>query len=158
MAERFSTGLRNTILKASGSSLADALANGVIYLYSGTQPATADATEGTATKLVEISVASVAYVPSTGANGLNMDVAASGIVSKATGEVWSGVNLADGTIGWGRFYGNADPVVTGVSTTAIRFDFAVSQGGITELSAGSTSVLASGTTTISTFTVTCPAG
>jgi len=156
MAERFSTGLRNAILKSSGTSFADSLADGIIYLYAGAQPATADATEGTATLLCKITLGSGAYTEADGTNGIELDVAALGVLSKKD-EVWSGVNLADGVIGWGRYYGNADPIVTGASTTGLRFDFAVSQSGA-ELSAGNTTVETGGTTTISAFTVTCPAG
>ena len=157
MAERFSTGLRNQVLKTGGTSYAGALVTGVIYLFSGSQPTTADATEGTATKLVEISVGSVAYVPATNANGISMGTAAAGVLSKAA-EVWSGTNLADGVIGWGRFHGNlASAIVIGASETAIRMDFRVSQSGA-ELDAGNTTVVTGGTTTISTFTITLPAG
>ena len=156
MAERFSTALRNEVLKASGSSYADALADGIIYLYTGTQPATADATEGTATNLVKITLASGAFTSGVSTNGINLAVAASGVLSKAVAETWSGTNLADGVIGWGRFYANT--VVQGVvTTTGVRMDFAVSQSGA-ELDAGNTTVVTGGTTTISTFTITLPAG
>lgn len=155
MAERFSTGLRNEVAKSGGSSYADALADGIIYLFKGTQPDTADDTEGTATNLVKITLASGAFVSGTATNGINLDAAALGVLSKAVAEVWSGQNLATGVIGWGRFYANT--VVQGESTTAIRFDFAVSQSGA-ELDAGNTSVQLGGTTTLSTFTLTLPAG
>ena len=155
MAERFSTGLRNEVAKAGGSSYADALANGIIYLFNGSQPATADASEGTATNLVKITLSSGAFTSGVSTNGINLDAAALGVVSKAVGEVWSGQNLADGVIGWGRFYANT--VVQGESTTAIRFDFAVSNSGA-EVDAGNTTVVAGGTTTLSTFTLTLPAG
>ncbi len=154
MAERFSTGLRNEVAKASGSSYADALADGIIYLYTGSQPATADASEGTATNLVKITLASGAFTSGVSTNGINFDAAALGVLSKAVAEVWSGQNLAAGVIGWGRFYANT--VIQGESTTAIRFDFAVSQSGA-ELDAGNTTVVAGGTTTLSTFTITFPA-
>lgn len=154
MAERFSTGLRNAILEASGVSLADALADGIIDFYSGPQPADADAAEA-GTKLVRITLASGAFVSGVSTNGINLDVAAAGIVAKAVAEVWSGVNLVDGVLGWGRFYANT--VVTGASTTAVRLDFAISTSGA-EVNAGNTTVAVGGTSTISAFTVTQPAG
>lgn len=155
MAERFSTGLRNEVAKSGGSSYADALADGIIYLFTGQQPDDADATEGTAINLVKITLDSGAFTSGVSTNGINLDVAALGVLSKAVAEVWSGLNLADGVIGWGRFYANT--VVQGTSTTAIRFDFAVSQSGA-ELDAGNTTVVTGGTTTLSTFTITFPAG
>lgn len=155
MAERFSTGLRNQVLKAGGDSYADALLDGIIYLFTGSQPSSADATEGTATNLVKITLASGAFVSGVATNGIELELAVLGVLSKKVAEVWSGVNLADGVIGWGRFYANT--VVQGESTTAIRMDFAVSQSGA-ELSAGNTTVVTGGTTTISTFTITLPAG
>lgn len=155
MAERFSTGLRNEVAKAAGSSYADALSDGIIYLFSGSQPATADATEGTAINLVKITLASGAFTPGAPTNGINLDVATLGVLAKAVAEVWSGENIAAGVIGWGRFYAN--DVVQGESTTAVRFDFAVSQSGA-ELDAGNTTVVIGGTTTLSTFTLTLPAG
>lgn len=154
MAERFSTGLRNAILKASGTSLADTLADGIIDIYSGPQPADADTAES-GTKLMRITLASGAFVSGVSTNGINLDVAALGVVAKAVAEVWSGVNLADGVMGWGRFYANT--VVTGASTTAPRMDFAISTSGA-EVDAGNTTVVTGGTSTISTFTVTQPAG
>jgi len=154
MAERFSTGLRNAVAGASGSSYADALANGIIYLYSGSQPTDADTAES-GTLLCKITKASGAFVSGVATNGINLDVAANGIVAKAVAETWSGVNLATGFVGWGRFYANT--VVQGASTTAIRMDFAVAQSGA-ELSAGTTSFTIGGTTTISSFTLTLPKG
>ena len=155
MAERFSTALRNEVLKAGGSSYADALLNGVIYLYTGSQPATADVTEGTATLLCIITESSLAFTSGVATNGLELSTATSGVLTK-NATVWSGVNLAAGVIGWGRFYANT--VVQGtVTTTGVRMDFAVSQSGA-ELDAGNTTVVTGGTTTISTFTITLPAG
>lgn len=155
MAERFSTGLRNEVAKASGSSYADALADGIIYLYDGSQPASADDTEGTATLLCKITLASGAFTSGVATNGINLDAAALGVVAKAVAETWSGVNLATGVVGWGRFYANT--VVQGASTTAVRMDFSVAISG-GDVTAGNTTLTISETTTISTFTVTLPAG
>jgi hypothetical protein len=73
----------------------------------------------------------------------------------------AGVYSADTTDLWGEAYidadGRNDSVDTGASTTAIRLDFAVSQSGA-ELEAGNTTVAVGGTTTLSTFTLTLPAG
>jgi hypothetical protein len=153
MAERISTGLRNEILKSSGKSMADALADGIIDIYSGSQPATADAVE-TGTLLARITLASGAFTPGVATNGINLDEAAAGAVAKAAAEVWSGVGLDDGTAGWFRFYDNA--VDDGASTTAIRMDGAIATSGA-EINMSNTSIVTSGTVTIDGFVVTLPA-
>lgn len=153
MAERISTGLRNEMLKASGKSLADALVNGVIRIYSGSQPATADAAE-TGTLLCLITLASGAFTPGVATNGIELDVAASGAVSKKVAEVWSGVGLAAGIAGWFRHYDNA--VTTGASSSAIRFDGAIATSGA-EISMINQTVSVGGTITIDSYVVTLPA-
>lgn len=153
MAERLSTGLRNEVLKATGNSLADALADGVIHIYSGVQPTEGDAAE-TGTLLAIISLASGAFTPGSPTNGINLDVAADGIVSKAVAETWSGVAIADGIAGWFRHYDNA--VDTGVSTTAIRYDGAIATSG-SEIEMANTRLVTGGTITLDSYGVTLPA-
>ena len=70
--------------------------NGVIDIYSGSQPADADAVE-IGTKLVRVTVASGAFVVGEPANGLNFATAAEGGMAKE-GDVWSGLGLADNTL------------------------------------------------------------
>lgn len=152
MAERLSTGLRNEVLKAGGKSLADALANGVIHIYSGVQPVDSNAAE-TGTLLGIISLASGAFTPGAPTNGINLAVAANGIVSKAVAEVWSGVAVADGIAGWFRHYDN--DVNTGESTTAIRYDGAIATSG-SEIQMANTRLTTGGTTTIDSYGVTLP--
>ena len=136
--------------------VADALADGVIDIYSGVQPATADAVETAgAVLLARVTLASGAFTPGVSTNGINLDVAAAGAVSKAVAEVWSGVGLADGTAGWFRFYDNA--VTTGASTTAIRMDGQIATSG-GEINMSNTNIVTLGTTTIDGFVVTLPAG
>lgn len=63
---RLSTGLRNFI--ADGGSVKKALEDGVMMIYTGTQPTSADTGVGSSTKLVEISKQSATFsfdVPST---------------------------------------------------------------------------------------------
>ena len=152
MAERLSTGLRNGILKSTGESLADILADGIIKIFTGTQPATADAVETAgSTLLVTITLSSGAFTPGSPTNGINLDVAASGAVSKDTGETWSGTAVADGQAGWFRFYDN--DAVTGASTTEVRMDGAVSTSGA-EINMSNTNIVTSGTVTIDGFVVT----
>ena len=150
---KYSTGLRNEIGKAGGKSYADALANGKIHLFQGTIPTSADAAEGVSPSVI-ITLASGAFTFGAATNGINFDVAASGIVAQNSGEVWSGLGLIAGAITWGRFYGNAGPV--GASTTAIRLDFDVSTSGAA-LNMGSTTVAVDGVVTINSPTLTIPA-
>jgi len=152
MIIRESTGLRNTRIKAGGLSLADALADGTIKLYTGTIPASADdAVAGTL--LCEITLASGAFVSGAATNGINLDVATAGSVAKSTSEVWSGVNVAGGVAGWGAFFANT--VATGASTTAVRAYFDIATAGAF-LNMTSTTLVISEPTIISSFIFTQP--
>ena len=138
---------------AGGGSLDELLRNGVIDIYSGAQPTTADAAE-TGTKLCRITLSSGAFTPGTATNGLNLGTAASGVVSKETAEVWSGVGLAAGTAGWFRYYAN--DVTTGASTSAVRFD-GVCGVGTGELRLSSLTVAVGATITVDSGSITQPA-
>ena len=97
---KISTGLRNHLL--TGDDLAAALNGGVIRMYSGTEPATADAAIGAASLMVTIS--------NNGAGtGINFETTpANGILSKATAEVWLGTLVASGNYSFYRFSALAD--------------------------------------------------
>jgi len=151
MALRLSTGLRNKLLGTQ--SFKDAMANGVIRIFSGVQPTTADDAEA-ATVLLEITVSSGAFTAGAATNGLNFGDPASGSLAKAVAEVWSGAASVTGTAGWFRFYAN--DLTTGASTTAARFDGSVSTSGA-QLNMSSTAITAGATTTIDRFIVTMPA-
>jgi len=151
MALRLSTGLRNALL--SSASFQDAMVNGVIDIYSGAQPTSADDTE-TGTKLLSVTVGSGAFTPGTATNGLNFADAAAGAIAKAAAEVWSGVAVATGVAGWFRFYANDK--ATGASTTGKRFDGSISTSGA-QLNMSSTSITSGATTTIDSLVVTMPA-
>ena len=143
-----------TILAAArGGSLADLMKYGTIHIYSGSQPTDADSAE-TGTKLVEITQGSGAFVSGTETNGLVMGNVTSYALKRETGEVWSGAAIASGTAGWFRFYANT--VVTGSSSTAIRFDGAIATSGA-QLNMSNTSVTSGGTTTIDAVSITQPA-
>jgi hypothetical protein len=138
---------------AGGGSLDEMLRDGVIEVYTGTQPATADLAES-GTKLLRITISSGAFTPGSPTNGLNLATAVAGVTSKESGETWSGVGLAAGTAGWFRYYSNA--YVTGASTTAKRFD-GVCGVGTGELRMSSLSVAVGATTTVDSGTITVPA-
>lgn len=137
----------------NGGSLDEQLRNGVIEIYTGTQPATADLAES-GTKLLRITISSGAFTPGTATNGLNLATAASGVSSKESSEVWSGVGLAAGTAGWFRYYDNS--YTTGASTTAKRLD-GVCGVGTGQLQMSSLTVAVGATTTVDTGTITQPA-
>lgn len=155
MALRLSTALRNALLglAANDGSLKTLFTDSIIEIYSGSQPATADAAE-TGTKLVRITVASGAFTSGVATNGLELGVAASGAIAKNT-DVWSGVGLATGTAGWFRWYANT--VVTGaVTTTGIRLDGSCGTSGA-QLILSSVSIVLNATITIDAFSITLPA-
>ncbi len=123
-------------------SIAEVLKNGTLHLYAGSRPGSADDSEGSATKLVEITLNGAAFTPGQPTNGLNLGQLSGGALKRAidpeTGntEVWQGTGIADGTAGWGRWYAN--DVVTGNSTDAIRID------GIVTTTSGGDIVMANG--------------
>lgn len=129
MALKLSTGLRDALLNNTG--LKDALDGGVIHVFAGTQPAGtdgADLDESGYTKLLEITLDGNTFTPGDpSTNGLSFDAPASGVLSKASGEVWSGEGLAQDVAGWFRFYDKSE--TTGASTTAIRFDGSIATSG-----------------------------
>lgn len=151
MALRLSTGLRDKLLGLG--SFKTIMQNGVIRIFPGVQPASADDAEG-ATHLIEITESSGAFTPGAAASGLNFDAPVNGVTAKAAGEVWSGSAAATGTAGWFRFYANDR--TTGADTAHARFDGSVSTSGA-QLNMSSTAITAGATTTIDSFVVTMPA-
>lgn len=143
-----------TITTVLGGSIRDIFRAGVLKIYTGTQPTTADYA-ATGTLLVTISIGSGAWVAGTPTYGLNFGVSASGIVSKVAADTWSGVAVATGTAGWFRFYAN--PTDAGaLSTTLPRFDGSIATSGA-QLNMSSTSITSGATITIDTFAITFPA-
>lgn len=141
------------LASAIGGSLSDILRNGVMYIYSGTQPATADLTES-GTLLAIITLASGAFTPGSPTNGINWDVIASGVLAKDVDETWSGLGLSAGTMGWFRFYANDR--TQGASSTAVRLDGAINTSGA-ELNVGTRTVVVDVPITIDSFPATIPA-
>lgn len=156
MALKFSTGLKDQLFNAVKGEIAAStysLKNGVIYIYRGTQPATADAA-ATGTLLMKVTVASGVFAHGTATNGLNFDASASGVLSKAVAEVWSGVGLAAGTAGWFRHCGNpADD--QGESTTLPRIDGRIATSGA-EMSLSNPNIVVGASTTIDSYSIAWP--
>ncbi len=157
MAWRLSTGTRNGLLNLAangGGGLAELLKAGIIRIYSGTQPASADDAV-TGTLLCTITGASLPVTQGVETNGLGFAAATGGVIGK-DGVVWSGDNIADGTAGWARFSANATLDNTGISTTAVRVDMAAATSG-SQINFSTTSLVNGITTTVSSVAITQPA-
>ena len=117
MTIKTSTGLRNKVLDTG--SVKSRLALGFIKIYSGAEPASADAA-ATGTLLCTISV-------NGGGTGLSLDATAVGGVLAKSAAVWSGAIVATGTAGYYRFSAVGD---TGAaSTTEERIQGSVGLAG-----------------------------
>ena len=146
MALRFSTGLRNGMLNATG--IKEALADGVIYIYSGPQPASADdAVQGTLLGVVAKDAGAFAFGDPT--YGLEFDAPVSGVLDKAAAENWKFNGAADGTAGWFRFMGNATDNL-GSSTTLPRIDGNIGTFGA-DLNLSNVSIVTGAPNTIDVF-------
>ena len=151
MTIRLSTQLRNNLAGATG--FAATFANGYIEVYSGTQPATADAAV-TGTLLGTITLASGAFTPGVATNGLTFAAAAGGAVSKSG--VWSMNGVAAGTAGWFRLKTNAEAVGGILSTTLARLDGSVAVSGA-DMNLSNIVIAIGAPTTVDSFTWTQPA-
>jgi hypothetical protein len=141
------------ISAAEGGSLKDILRDGVLRIYSGSQPSSPDAAVS-GTLLLEVSVDAGAFVHGAFDNGLEFGDAADGAISKASGETWQDTGIASGTAGWFRFVGN--PTDDGSASTSLpRLDGNVGTSGA-DLNMSSTAVVAGSTYTIDSFTLTLP--
>lgn len=106
-----STGMRESL--AITGSLKETLDGGLIRIYMGAVPASADAALGGATLLNEISVGGAG-------TGVTFEATApGGVLVKSVSETWVGSNLADGTPTFFRYVLLADAGDT--STSAVRF-------------------------------------
>lgn len=139
---------------AKGGSLKDILKDGVIRVYSGSQPSSPDdAVSGTL--LMQFTVASGAFVAGAFGNGLEFeDDPTDGVIEKSASETWSAVALATGTAGWFRFVGNATDAGA-ASTVLPRIDGNVGVSGA-DLNFGSVAIVTGRTYTIDTFSLTLP--
>ena len=147
---RLSTQLRNNLAGTTG--FATTFANGVIDIYSGTQPATADAAI-TGTLLGTVTLGSGTFNPGVAANGLTFAAASGGSANKSG--VWSFNGVAAGTAGWFRLRGNAAD--TGVlSTTLPRLDGSIATSGA-DLNLSNLAIAIGAPNTIDSFTFTIPA-
>lgn len=133
MALSLSTGLRTMMLGTA--PLKTAFAHGVIQIFSGPQPANADAAVR-GNLLGVVSVSAGAWTAGTTTNGITFDAATAGGISKAAAEAWqigdgSGVAGASGagTAGWFRLLGNPSDGGAGSNTANARLDGSVATSG-----------------------------
>lgn len=150
MTLRLSTKLRDNLAGTTG--FASTFANGVIEIYSGTQPATADAAV-TGTLLGTVTLNSGAFTPGVATNGLTFAAASNGAVSKSG--VWSFIGIAVGTAGWFRFKGNAADAGA-ISTVLPRLDGSIATSGA-DMNLSNIAITIGAPNTIDTFTWTQPA-
>mgnify|MGYP003609399883 CR=1 FL=1 len=150
MTARFSTGLRNNLADSLG--FAASFDAGVMEIYTGTQPASADAAVS-GTLLGTVTLASGPFVPGSPTNGLTFAAASGGSVSKSG--TWSFVGIAAGTAGWFRLKANAVDA-GGISTTAVRMDGSIGASGA-NLNLSNLSIAVGAPVTCDTFVYTHPA-
>lgn len=143
MAIRLSSGMRTGLCGSSG--LKELFEGGFIGIYSGGQPATADAAE-TGSLLTTIS-------SSSGTAGITFGTAGTGILPKSS-DVMSGLVGTAGVAGWFRMYDAAH--LTGTSGTAVRMDGNVGVSG-SDMVLSNTSQVVGATLTIDQATFTEPA-
>lgn len=142
---KLSTGLRNHLLVTG--ALKSALDGGLIKIYSGAEPATADAAV-TGTLLCTISN------NSTGTGITFEDDPVDGVLSKKSSEVWSGVNAATGTSGYFRHVASGDDGTSSTSQKRIQGSVAVAGADLNLSAVGLTS---GATQTIDYYNVALPA-
>ena len=112
MALKVSTGLRDHML-ASGS-FKNAMDSGFLRLYSGTEPATADAAVAPAVLQCTISDAGAG-------GGLTWEaVAVSGVLSKPVSQAWQGAVSPGGTVTFFRFVATGDDGLLSTSQRRIQ--------------------------------------
>lgn len=148
MTIRLSTGMRGAMLDGGvNGGVKGALALGFIWLYDGTQPATADL-GATGNLLGKVTV-------NDAGTGLTFDASVAGVLTKAAAETWKFHGLLAGTVGWFRFSEAADTPAN-VSTTAKRIDGLVATAGA-DMNISNTAIVLAAVSTVDSFSFTEPA-
>lgn len=142
------------LLSFKGGSLKEIFMDGVLRIYTGSAPSTADAAV-TGTLICEISVSSGTFAHGAFAYGLEFGSASSGVIAKSASETWSGLGTGGGgTAGYFRLCGN--PTDAGsLSTTLPRIQGTIGTSGA-DLNMTSTTITSGATYTIDTFQLTIP--
>lgn len=144
MTLRISTGLANRLLDTG--SMRSTMAAGNIKIYTGTEPANADAA-ATGTLLCTVTINS-------SGTGINFDtVAAAGVLAKTPSEIWSGVNAASGVAAYFRHVAAGDTAA--ISSTQPRLQGNVGVVGA-DLNLTSVTLTAAATQVIDFYTIAQP--
>lgn len=154
MAERFSTGHVN----ARCEEIAADYAGGVLAIFGGAaQPASADAAEA-GTLLCLVTNNGLEHTPGSTTNGLEFGAPVDGAMGIKAGQTWQGTVLPAAGVGmvatYFRFYDKDH--ITGASTTAKRFDGAISPSSASELSWTNTTLVAGAPFQVQSFPYTVP--
>jgi hypothetical protein len=145
-----------TIVCLTGGSLKDVFKDGILKIYSGSQPTSPDDAYNGAL-LVSITISSGAFVSGVVTNGIEFGDPASAAIAKRSGDVWSGIVASTGIAAWFRFYANG--VDAGGADTGFvypRIDGTIGVSGA-QLNMSSTSLVAGTTITIDSFELSIPA-
>lgn len=145
MSLKLSTGARDHLLTTGDfQSVVD---GGVIRIYDGAVPATADAALSGNTLLCTVSNNSAG-------TGITMSAtSASGVLGKNTAEVWSGLIVANGTATFYRFSPLADDFL--LSTTTKRVQGTVATAGA-DLNFSSVAFVSGNSKSIDTYDIAQP--
>lgn len=117
---------------------------GIIRFFTGSPPASPNDAE-TGTLLAEITLNGAAFTPGQPGNGLEFDVVTDDTgqmktyLVKSLSQLWQGLGLARGNIGYGRVYPNT--MVTGASAAALRIDGNASSVGNADFIVSTTQVV-----------------
>ena len=155
MTVRLSTALRNKLAGTTG--FGTTFLNGVIYVYSGPQPLTADAAiSGALLGIVTNNGAAFAFGVAT--NGLQFDAPVAGAVPKAAAQAWKFTGLVAGTAGWFRLMANAADNLGDDSVAVLlpRLDGSIGVTGA-DLNLSNIAVTIGAPNTVDVFTFTIPA-
>jgi hypothetical protein len=128
-------------------AIQDIFYGGFLEVFAGVQPASPDTNTTGSTLLFTL------YSNGT-STGLHFDDSASGILTKLTGEVWSGTAGADGTASWFRLKTAGDSGATG--TLEERLDGSIATSGA-DMIMSNTLVVISSLQSCTTFQLTLPA-
>ena len=145
MSMKISTGLAKAMLDTG--SLKTNLTGMKLKIYSGAEPATADASLGAAVLLVTISDAG-------GAGALSFEAAAvNNTIEKLASQVWSGTNVASGTAAFCRLVLASDTGASSATEIRVQGDVGVA-GKFLNLS--STALTTSAVQTVDYLSITMP--
>jgi hypothetical protein len=147
-----STALRNGMLNNTG--MKEAFTNGWMQIFTGPQPASADAAvQGTLLGIV--TKAAGAFTPGAATNGINFAAPSGGVVAKDT-DAWQMLGVAIGTAGYFRLCGNPADAGSGSDTTHMRMDGSIATSG-GDLNLSNVNIVVNTPVTIDTFAFTLPA-